>query len=601
MTPHDSTERLVRFATAYDEASEEDDGDTLTVELPEDLTELSDEDLAQLQDDVVNAFDALYQSEEDLSQEDVDAMQQLADAAEAIRGESNRREQERQENREAADALANRVRGEEDGDGDEPAAETDPETDPEGESEPAGAEEPEPVTAGGAGRQGPISVTLSGMRRRQQHAAPREEPADGPVLVASGDLGGTLQSGQQISTADAAHALSRRVQGVNEHQYVQAYNGGRRLTNSFSVAAIPKNIPEELTASGEDASAAIEAAADEHRLPGGSLTAAGGWCSPSETVYDLFELESDDGLVSVPEIGVSRGGIRHTPGPDFASLFAQEGFAFTETEDEAGAYSGETDATTGEPIAGDKPCFRVACPAFQEHRLSVDGLCITAGLLQNRAYPEVTERTIRGALTAHQHRMAGKVINAIIAGSTAVALPANQAGATAPVLTAIEVQAEHYRHVHRMARGTTLEAIIPFWVRGVIRSDLSRRLGIDLFDVSDQRIGQWFSDRGIQPQYVYNYQDLTGTAGATTAWPTEVRFLLYAAGTWVRGSSDLITMEALFDSALLAQNDFTALFTEEGWLMAMRGHDSREVTVPLAADGATHGGINILHDGTVGA
>jgi hypothetical protein len=46
---------------------------------------------------------------------------------------------------------------------------------------------------------------------------------------------------------------------------------------------------------------------------------------------------------------------------------------------------------------------------------------------------------------------------------------------------------------------------------------------------------------------------------------------------------DVISLDAIFDSALLYQNDFTALFTEEGWLLAKRGHDSREVTVPICA------------------
>jgi hypothetical protein len=115
-------------------------------------------------------------------------------------------------------------------------------------------------------------------------------------------------------------------------------------------------------------------------------------------------------------------------------------------------------------------------------------------------------------------------------------MPAGQVGATAPVLTAIELQATHYRYVHRMADTAVLEAIFPRWVRGVIRSDLSRRLGVDLLRVQPADQG-WFTERGINAQFVYNYQDLTGAAGSFTAWPSEVKFLLYAAGTWARGSS----------------------------------------------------------------
>jgi hypothetical protein len=255
----------------------------------------------------------------------------------------------------------------------------------------------------------------------------------------------------------------------------------------------------------------------------------------------------------------------------------------------------------GTGAAGSKPCFRVPCPAFSETLLEFDGLCITAGLLQQRGYPEMIARTIRGALIAHDHRIAGRVLGAIVAGSTAVAMPANQVGATAPILTAVELQVEHYRYVHRLTRGSTVEAVFPYWVHGAIRSDLSRRLGIDLTDVPDSRIDKWFSDRGVAPQFVYNFDDLTGAAGTVTAWPTTVRFVLYSAGTWVQGTSEIITLDTIYDSVLLGKNDYTALFTEEGWLVVKRGHDSRVVSVNISADGATHGGVSIDHNGSQSA
>src|SRR5690606_19948636 len=121
-------------------------------------------------------------------------------------------------------------------------------------------------------------------------------------------------------------------------------------------------------------------------------------------------------------------------------------------------------------------------------RLNLTGLCIQAGLLQSRGYPEVIARTTRGALVAHDHRMSANLIAGIENGSTAVTMPSLQVGATAPLLTAIELQVEHYRYTHRLARAVTLEAVFPFWVRGVVRSDLSRRLGVDLLSVPDARI-----------------------------------------------------------------------------------------------------------------
>jgi hypothetical protein len=591
-----SVDRLVRFATAYD--SDPPAGDEIVFTLPEDLTGLDDAELAQLRDDAVEAFDVLYESEEPSAQ-DVEAMSSLADAADAIRGEQERREQERAANREAAEDLASRIRPADEPedaveDGPEVAAAEEP-TEAVEELE-VSAEVPETVAAS-AQRPGPISITLSGVRRRQPQAAPQAEPAGPASLVASADLGAGLPGGEPASLAQIAQALGRRASGINESSYRQAFRNGKRLTQSFGVLAIERRFDDTLTASADDATDVLAAAANESRLPGGSLVASGGWCSPSETLYDLFEVESTDGLVSVPEIGVTRGGIRHTRGPDFASLFGATGFTFTEQQDIDGEYviDGE-----GEPADGPKPCYKVECPSFVEDRLNVTGLCITAGILQNRAYPEVTERTIRGALVGHAHRMAGQTIAEIAAGSTAVAMPADQVGAFAPILTAIELQVEHYRYVHRLGRATSLEAIFPFWTRGVIRSDLARRLGVPVQRVTNAMIGEHFADHGVSPQFVYNYQDISGGADAFTEWPTEVKFLLYAAGTWVRGVSDLVTLEAVFDSSLFTLNDFTALFTEEGWLVARRGHDSREVTVPICGNGATHGGVMIDCDGSAG-
>ena len=613
------TDRLVRLATAYDADTSGPEGegeDEVTFTLPEDLTDLEDEDLAQLREDAVGAFDALYE-QEDPSAEDVEAMNQLADATDAIRSEETRRSEERAANREAAEALASRVRGDdEDEDGDsedgesegeatdetdgEPEAQDSSETDS-GESteeEPAQAEDREMVAAS-SGKRGPISVSLSGIRNRQGGRAPREESTSERTLslVAGGDLGGAHSAGDEISVEEAASALSRKAQGINESAYRQAFRTGRRLTQTLSVASLSKQIPAELTASADNAMEVLDRAVDEKRLPGGSLVASGGWCSPSETLYDLFSVESSDGLISLPEVGVSRGGIRHTRGPDFRDLFANTGFSFTEADDEEGNYAVDGE---GDPTEGPKPCYKVECEDFVEDRLAVDGVCITAGILQNRAYPELTTRTTEGALVGHQHRMAGNVVNAMVADSTAVAMPADQVGAFAPLLSAIELQAEHYKYVHRMARATTLEVVLPYWTRGALRSDLSRRLGVPLENVTNAVLGQHLGERGIAPQWIYNYQDLTGVAGDFTAWPSEVRFLLYAAGTWVRGSSDLITLEAVFDSALFTLNDFTALFTEEGWLVARRGHDSREVTVPISATGHTAGGVDIEHDGSAG-
>lgn len=669
--------------------------------IPDDLTELTDEDVQALHDQTVEAFNGLYGDGESLTDEDFEALSELTRGVERLRSELTSRAQAREEQVARATELASRVNGEsepepQEDDEDEPVAAE--EENPEGETEEEEtAPEPEPVLASNR----PIRVNLSGLRSRQSAPARRvAQPQRMQDLVsAAPDLPG-FSNGQGMTWEDIGRAVDARLRGFNETQYRNARLAGREMRQQFGVAVVRRPFEDGLMVQSNDpghVDEVIRRAVDESRLPGGSLVAAGGWCAPSQVIYDLLEMESRDGLFSLPEIGITRGGIQFTPGPDFASIYNSVGFTYSEAQDEAGSYSGGTNevqsvSITGSPTggtftltfngettqpipynatasqviaaisalssvpgsglaggggplpgtpvtvtfggllggldqpqmtadgseltggtdpavavststpgvagSGDKPCYTVPCPDFQERRLNLSGVCLSAGLLQQRGYPEVIARTTRGALIAHDHKVSAAVLNAVVTGSTPVTMTADQVGTTAPLLDAIEMQVEHYRYIHRMARRTTLEAVFPFWVYGAIRSDLARRQGVDLIDVPDSRINAWFTTRGVSAQFVYNWQDLTGAAGSFTAWPSSVSFLLYAAGTWVRGNSDIVSLDTIYDSVNLGQNDYTALFTEEGWLVAKVGHDSRVVTVPVCSTGGTHGGVTIDCDGT---
>jgi hypothetical protein len=196
------------------------------------------------------------------------------------------------------------------------------------------------------------------------------------------------------------------------------------------------------------------------------------------------------------------------------------------------------------------------------------------------------------ALIAHDHKMSANDIAKVVAGSQAVNATVGTVGTTAPLLAAIELQAEHIRYVGRLARGTVLEAVFPYWVHGAIRQDLSVRLGMALFDVTDAQIDAWFRSRGVVPQYVYDWQALDAVPAATfTTWPSTVQFLIYPVGTWSKGVDDIITLDNLYDSTQLGMNKFTALFTEDASLIVKRCEESRVVTVPIHSDGTTHAGI----------
>ena len=614
--------------TVFADQSDDAPVETFDLEIPENLSDLGAADLGDLRSKAVDAFQTLYAGGE-FTDEDLATLGTLTEGIEVLSAEISAREQAAAERAAKAAEMAAKVGADKpaapaDDDADDSPADDSDDADTPAEEKADAAEdeaeaqaqkkakaaaadvapeaqvdaEPEAVTA--AAPRGPIK--LSGIRRHVHTPAPAiteetsvEDTAKARLTVA--DVPG-FAADSDASFEDLAVALDRRLQGFNSGAYAAAARAGRAMSERHSLAVVRKHFDERATVSSpESADAAMAFAVNEKNLPGGSLVAAGGWCAPSETVYDLLEDESRDGLISLPEINVTRGGIKFTKGPKFADLYAAPSFNFTEAEAKEGKYQ-PTSATDPTNKVGAKPVYHVPCTDFEEVRLSAAGIHIQAGLLQQRGYPELVARTIRGALVAHEHKMSERIIASMETQSTAVSMDSGQIGAAAPILTAIELQVEHYRYAQRLSRSTTLEAVFPYWVRGAIRTDLSRREGVDLIDVPDSRIDAWFRSRGVNAQFVYDWQALTGEAGAFKVWPGSLKFLLYSAGTFVKGSQDVITLDTVYDSVLLGQNDYTALFTEEGYLVAKRGHDARVVTVPLNPNGGTGTGIKLLANGT---
>lgn len=580
-------------------ADQSDQDETSELVIPEDLTGLSSDDLTSLRSNASEAFEALYSTGDSFSEDELETLQSLATGIEALDAEITTRTSAGSERAEAAAALAARVgvsgtfaateATAEDAEVEVEAAEVEAEAEAESE-----VEDVEAVVASGRKE---VRVNLGNLRSRAATSTPETPTAPSlrDFAMAAPDVPG-FSNGQGMDLMDMGRAVDARLTTFNAAQYEAAARSGRHLRQQFGISVIRKPFEEGLTIqddSRDHVKEVLDRATDESRLPGGSLVASGGWCAPSETLYDLYNAgESREGLISIPEVGIARGGLRFNRGVDFSTVFAGTGFEYTEAEDIAGDYDGQG--------GGSKPFYKVPCVEFDEKRLDLVGLGISAGLLQARGYPEVIADTVAKSLIAHDHKVSAKVIAEMVAGSTSVTMPTTQAGAIAPLLSAIELQVQHYRYTHVMSQSTTLEAVFPFWVRGAVRSDLSRRLGVDMIDVSDERINAWFRSRGINPQYVYNWQGIAGTAASGfSAWPGEVKFLLYRAGTWVKGGSDVITLDTVYDSINLGVNDYTALFTEEGVLTAKRGTDSRVVTVGLTANGVTHAGAAIAHNGTI--
>jgi len=488
----------------------------------------------------------------DLTTEDLGRLRTLKDSLDAVREQRTERETAAQQ---AAADIA--------------AFNTEPDPAPEPVPTPDPTPVPEPVTAGAAPRVGDVARTSP--RVPANVVGYQFRPDDFAEYVVDPDS----QAGYG-SWRDVAKRAERQLASYN----------GLRGNGKHTIAELRRNFDPELTSKGDDDEALVKHAVDMKRLPEGALTAAAGWCAPSQTIYDLCELETADGMVDLPEVQITRGGLRFTPGPDFASIFGGAGF-FHQTEAQVIANT-------------PKPCMEIACPPFTDIRLEVEGVCITGSILQRRGYPELVERFIRGAMVAHMHRLNAFVIAQLVAGSDVVDLnpPTDiplDVSATSHTLSAVEMQAMDLRYRNRLGENAMLEAVFPIWGKALFRADLSRRQGLAEFQVTDAMINEWLASRGVRAQWVYDWQDAfsglaAGPGGAVplTLWPNSMFFLIYPAGTWLRGSDDTIRLETIYDSANLATNRYTALFTEEGVLVAeVCNGGSRIVEVQVCPNGIT--------------
>lgn len=461
--------------------------------------------------------------------------------------------------------------------------------------------EQEPVLASGTRR----ATVARAARRAPEVIIPKdqEQPKRQTVVKAAANVPDHTQ-GQVIKTVDdlagAFLALtgSFGARGVDHFGTKGRKTQVRELTKNANRKGVARIIRDESEFSVdremslEKQMEIIAAAGDEAKRFGSfgamALTAAGGWCAPSETIYDLFSYHTGAGTIDIPEVTARRGGISFTKGPDFMTIFGDvdAGWSMTEAQAEAGTFT--------------KPCFALDCPPFQEVRLDAIGFCATAPLLTEAAYPELVRMVLSMLAAGHERRKSAATISRIstLIGAGVTFAPVGAAGnqsGLADTLAAAELRANQIRQTLAMDPKATVEGLFPYWARGVFRTELSRRLGLaNPFGVTDADVDGWFALRGIRNQYVYDYQMLNtsavtaaGGTAAWTAWPQILEFMMWPAGAFTRLVHDVINLDAVYDHDLLTQNEYTAAFMEEGFAVANTRGFGLKTSVALNPEGLT--------------
>ncbi|WP_280425280.1 major capsid protein [Nocardia carnea] len=308
----------------------------------------------------------------------------------------------------------------------------------------------------------------------------------------------------------------------------------------------------------------------------GALVASGGWCSPSETIYTFCDVNPATGLLSLPDMNITRGGIRRPIEPDFSELYATLPFRYTETELEA-------TNPDGTPVVI-KPCIEIPCTTMEEIRMEAIGLCVTAGILQRRGWPELIARFMQEVTKAHLIKVSLWSILDMVAGSSSITVPsASQIAASSSLLNSLDVRATVIRQKEGLDKNAVIEGVAPTWVLGAARADMALQQGRDVKDITDAQIDSWLATRNIRMQWVGHWQPLPD---ASVVWPSSVQILLYPSGAWYRHLANVIEVGTLYDKAQLQANRYTELFTEDEYVVDNRCKVSEVVTVPLCATGA---------------
>lgn len=546
-------------------------------ELPENLADLSRADLEELRSQAETAFDAAgAEVGESVTAETVAELKRLTEVVETISGRLEEVVAEEQARLAEAQALLDQRAARQVEPEPEPVAETEPEPEPEPaavvtEAEQIVAAAPEPAVVAATAR--PDFRGLSAKTGRTPADSAPPTPQVGfrmrPQVPAHQD---GIVGYQQIAAA---------IEKANTGTRIVANRGAvldRHTLVPLSLATLERQFsPDRMVTAESDQQFAAEVdriveATDWKRntyKDDGALAASLGWCSPSETIYDFCDVDPATGLLALPDMNITRGGLRRPQLPDFSELYNTLPFRYTEAE------------LLADPT---KPCIEIPCVEMEEIRLQAIGLCVTAGILQRRGWPELIERFMKEVMKAYQIKLSVWSILDMVAGSTALTVPsASVLGATSSFLNSLALRASVIRQKERLAHDAPIEGVTEAYMLEVAKADMANQQGRDVKSVTDQQVDSWLADRNIFMQWVSHWQPMPE---ASVVWPTSVQVLLYPRGTWYRHLSNVIEVGTLYDKAQLQKNRYTELFVEDEYLVDKRCLTSEVITVPLCANGA---------------
>lgn len=607
------------------------------------IGDLTDDQIVALQAEIVTEFETVEGQEP--TTETVDAMTQLADMLDTVRGEAKRREALAQELATRAAEAAMRVKGASEGDMEEmpeempaPDAEMPMEEAPEAPkmekkempmeasaeavegSELSTTEEtataeatvaPEATTEAAvveevvaeAVIEAPVEAEAS--TSTEITNAPQEQEAQEATMTAAADntdLEVEFQAPadrqpSQKETAPVAitagadipgYTAGAQMKDANEIAEAMAsrLHGLRRVKGGDGeqhiVASITTKYPESRVLTQDTDSNVAKIKAVASPE---ALVASGGHSAPFEVKYDIFGLGTTDRPIrdSLPRFAADRGGIRYIVPPVLSSY-----------GDAVGVWTNEVDTNPGTDVKSS-----LTITAASETTVATDAVTLQLqfGNLMTRAYPELIARHNELALIQHAREAEQYLAGKLTSGSTAVTTT-SLIGVARDFLVQVGRAAVAMRSRHRLSPDQKLRVIAPAWIKDAMVADLTLAMPGDSTMNATGEIDGYLASRGVDITYSHDlnvYGAQSGSA-ALNEFQDTFTWYIFAEGTFLFLDGGTLDLGIIRDSSLVGTNDYK-MFVETFEGIAKVGVESLVVTSTISVNGVAAA----LRDTTGGA
>ena len=546
--------------------------------LPEDLSGLSDEELANLLQEHEVAADLIDKEDDEFTSgltgdEILASYEAGVEQIEKITAEQAVRVQQQEEYLAKKAELAERRKAQTLAEGDEEAegegdgeeaegedaeeASAEAEVLAEGETEETEVEETEEVEE-------PKQVAASARRPVRRPPTPSAErrkqvEAQGAPLVAAAGLQ-EIRAGAVMDRRTLANSM--KVTATRRGKPSKSSSG---VEERILVAAAQFPFPEERTLVPGD----YEANADKIQaiipdyIPGlngrfgrndpKALVASGGLCAPLEPIYRMPNFASQARPVrdALASFRADRGGVNVPT----ATYIADITTAITVIEESEDALGG-TFAT--------KSCQDMSCPAYTEVAVTIVSHCREYGNLNAMAWPEKIAHENDLTMAAHARSAETYLLDRIKAQSlvTTVAALGSQINAFASLVHAIVRAAASIRYNLRMAPGARFRVLLPAWTGDLLAADNAQ------WQFNGQQaqaaLTAALERYGVSVSY-YLDSPSTGTPQSFAAevassslddFPDDIQAALYPEGAFIHVDSGSLELGLVRDSTLNSTNDF---------------------------------------------